>query len=55
MLEYYNSLGFRDAGIIETDTQYINNKGHLNVDLKVDEGQQILFRKYYLERKYKIF
>ena len=41
LLEYYNSLGFRDA-TIEADTQYYNAKGDLNVDLKVNEG-----RKYY--------
>ncbi|MBK7677806.1 MAG: hypothetical protein IPJ29_00005 [Chitinophagaceae bacterium] len=41
MLDYYNSLGYRDAQIIANTT--INApKGNLNVDLKVDEG-----RKYY--------
>ncbi len=41
LLEYYNSLGYRDAAIV-SDTQYYNNKGNLNIDIKVDEG-----RKYY--------
>ncbi len=41
VLEYYNSLGYRDA-VLVADTQYYNSKGNLIVDLKVDEG-----RKYY--------
>lgn len=41
ILEYYNSLGYRDAQII-ADTTYDNGTGNINVDLKVDEG-----RKYY--------
>jgi outer membrane protein insertion porin family len=41
VLEYYNSQGFRDASLV-SDTQYLNRKGNLNVDLRVNEG-----RKYY--------
>lgn len=41
VLQYYNSLGYRDA-VIVADTQYYNQKGNLNVDIKVQEG-----RKYY--------
>lgn len=41
VLDYYNSLGFRDA-VIVADTQYYNAKGNLNIDVKVKEG-----RKYY--------
>jgi outer membrane protein insertion porin family len=41
VLDYYNSLGYRDAQII-ADTPINTPKGNLNVDLKVDEG-----RKYY--------
>lgn len=41
LLEYYNTLGFRDAVIVK-DTFYYNKKGNMNIDLKVDEG-----RKYY--------
>lgn len=41
LLEYYNSLGFRDA-IIENDTVYFNKSGHLNIDIVMNEG-----RKYY--------
>jgi outer membrane protein insertion porin family len=41
VLEYYNSIGYRDA-VIVADTQYYDRKGNLNVALKVDEG-----RKYY--------
>ena len=41
LLEYYNSLGFRDA-LIEKDTVYYNKAGNINIDLKINEG-----RKYY--------
>ena len=41
VLEYYNSMGFRDAVIVE-DTLIPSTKGNINVDLKVNEG-----RKYY--------
>ncbi|MGV3595933.1 MAG: BamA/OMP85 family outer membrane protein, partial [Sediminibacterium sp.] len=37
----YNSLGHRDA-VIEKDTVYYNKAGHLNIDIKMNEG-----RKYY--------
>ncbi|HEY8397309.1 MAG TPA: POTRA domain-containing protein, partial [Flavihumibacter sp.] len=42
VLEYYNSLGYRDATIIE-DTMYYNRKGNLNIDLRVDEGRRYYF------------
>jgi outer membrane protein insertion porin family len=42
LLDYYNSLGYRDA-IIEADTQYYNKKGNLNVDIKVQEGHKYYF------------
>ena len=42
ILAYYNSLGFRDASI-EADTQYINDRGSLNVELKVNEGHRYYF------------
>jgi outer membrane protein insertion porin family len=42
VLEFYNSLGYRDA-VIVADTHYINNKGNLNVDLKVNEGRRYYF------------
>jgi outer membrane protein insertion porin family len=41
LLDYYNSLGFRDA-VIEKDTVYHNAGGNLNIDLQMKEG-----RKYY--------
>ena len=41
ILEYYNSQGFRDA-ILVADTQMMNSKGNLDIDMKVEEG-----RKYY--------
>ena len=42
LLDYYNSLGYRDA-VIEADTQYYNKKGNLNVDIKVQEGHKYYF------------
>jgi outer membrane protein insertion porin family len=42
ILEYYNSLGYRDA-VILADTLYYNNKGNLNVDIKVEEGHKYYF------------
>ncbi|HYJ39072.1 MAG TPA: POTRA domain-containing protein [Chitinophagaceae bacterium] len=41
ILEYYNSLGFRDATIV-ADTQMPIENGNLNLEIKVSEG-----RKYY--------
>ena len=41
VLEYYNAQGLRDAQLV-ADTQVLNNKGNLNIDIKIDEG-----RKYY--------
>ncbi|MCB0775556.1 MAG: outer membrane protein assembly factor [Chitinophagaceae bacterium] len=41
VLNYYNSIGYRDAQILE-DTQYVRD-GNLNVDLKVSEGRQYYF------------
>lgn len=41
VIEYYNSLGYRDAQVVDTST-YPNHKGNLQIDVKVDEG-----RKYY--------
>ena len=42
VLEYYNSVGYRDA-IIVADTQYFDQKGNLNVAIKVDEGRRYYF------------
>lgn len=42
IVEYYNSLGYRDA-IIAKDTQYYNSKGNMNIDIKMDEGHKYYF------------
>lgn len=42
VLNYYNSLGYRDAQILD-DTIYYNNKGNLQIDLKVKEGSKYYF------------
>jgi outer membrane protein insertion porin family len=41
IIRYYNSQGYRDAQIIDTNI-YTTRSGNLNIDIKVDEG-----RKYY--------
>ncbi|HMN31878.1 MAG TPA: POTRA domain-containing protein [Chitinophagaceae bacterium] len=41
IVEYYNSIGYRDAQIAQ-DTLYTAQNGNLNIDLKIVEG-----RKYY--------
>jgi len=42
ILEYYNSLGYRDATIVDT-AKYLNKKGNLNIDIKVAEGHRYYF------------
>ena len=42
ILQYYNTLGFRDA-IIEKDTVYHTLKGDLNIDIKMNEGHRYYF------------
>lgn len=42
VLDYYNSVGYRDAQIIDTMT-YVTKSGNLNVDVKVQEGRQYYF------------
>lgn len=41
LIEYYNSIGFRDA-VIEKDTTYPRSEG-LNVDIKLKEGKKYYF------------
>jgi outer membrane protein insertion porin family len=42
LLNYYNSLGFRDA-VIEKDTVYHNAAGNLNIDMQMREGKKYYF------------
>ena len=42
LLNYYNSLGFRDA-VIEKDTVYHNAGGNLNIDVQLKEGHKYYF------------
>ncbi|MFM1929316.1 MAG: hypothetical protein RL387_644 [Bacteroidota bacterium] len=42
LLNYYNSLGFRDA-VIEKDTVYHNAAGNLNIDMQMKEGKKYYF------------
>ncbi len=42
LLEYYNSLGYRDA-VIVADTLISNKKGNLDIHVKVNEGSKYYF------------
>ncbi len=42
MLNYYNTLGYRDASIV-ADTVYPVKNGNINVDIKVKEGHKYYF------------
>ncbi|HYM94390.1 MAG TPA: POTRA domain-containing protein [Chitinophagaceae bacterium] len=42
ILEYYNSLGYRDAQIADTAT-YLSKNGNLNIDFKIEEGKKYYF------------
>lgn len=42
LIELYNTSGYRDAQIVD-DTIYTTDNGHLNVELKVDEGKKYYF------------
>ena len=42
ILNYYNSLGYRDAQII-ADTQYVTSKNNINIDFKINEGRRYYF------------
>lgn len=42
ILDYYNSLGYRDA-VIEKDTSITDTKGNLNLAIKVSEGHKYVF------------
>jgi outer membrane protein insertion porin family len=42
LVDYYNSLGYRDA-VVEADTQYYVRNGNMNIDLKVKEGNRYYF------------
>jgi len=42
LVDYYNSLGYRDAAIVD-DTVYTISSGNLNIDLKISEGRRYYF------------
>lgn len=42
IVEYYNSLGYRDAAIVKDDTSY-DNRGNLTINMQVDEGHKYYF------------
>lgn len=42
IVEYYNTLGYRDATVID-DTIYAVKNGNINIDIKVSEGHRYYF------------
>lgn len=42
IVEYYNTLGFRDASVLD-DTMYTLKNGNVNIDIKVNEGSRYYF------------
>jgi outer membrane protein insertion porin family len=42
IIDYYNSMGYRDA-VIVSDTLFYNSKKQLNISIKVDEGKKYYF------------
>ena len=42
ILDYYNSLGYRDAVIVDDDKHY-NKKNQMDIDIKVSEGHKYYF------------
>ncbi|HWR32952.1 MAG TPA: POTRA domain-containing protein, partial [Chitinophagaceae bacterium] len=46
VLNYYNSIGYRDAQVVDTAT-YITKNGNMNIDFKVEEGRQYYFGNIY--------
>lgn len=42
VLDYYNAQGLRDAAIV-ADTQIINQKGNMDIHIKVSEGHKYFF------------
>lgn len=44
LIEYYNSIGYRDAFIVK-DTTYYNEKFDKDIDIKISEGRKYYFGK----------
>jgi outer membrane protein insertion porin family len=42
MMNYYNTLGYRDATIV-ADTVYVVKNGNINIDIKIKEGHRYYF------------
>lgn len=42
LIDYYNSLGYRDAAIVK-DTFYYNREGNMNINIRVEEGHKYYF------------
>jgi len=40
--KFYREKGYRDARVL-SDTAYFNDKGNLNIDIKIEEGQRYYF------------
>ncbi|WP_231940348.1 BamA/OMP85 family outer membrane protein [Filimonas lacunae] len=46
IIDYYNSLGYRDA-VIDKDTFYYNANGNMNINIRVSEGHKYFFGNIY--------
>jgi outer membrane protein insertion porin family len=43
IMAYYNDLGYKDARIV-VDSVYRYDKNHINIDIRIDEGNKYYFR-----------
>ncbi len=43
LVDYYNSLGFRDAAIVADSKRLDTARGTMNIDIRVDEGHKYYF------------
>jgi outer membrane protein insertion porin family len=43
LIDYYNSLGFRDASIVADSRRLDTARGQMNIDIKVNEGHKYYF------------
>ncbi len=46
LINYYNSIGYRDATILK-DTVYYVNKSNLKIEIEIEEGNRYYFRNIY--------
>jgi len=54
LINYYRSLGFRDAKIV-SDSVWRNQQNQFEINVKLNEGKKILYRRYKFPGKYGLF